>query len=45
MESLVVYVQISSSGELGDPFAVLKSEYKWNKFYHDVFGLVVSWIV
>ena len=36
---------MSSSGEFEDPFALLRTEYKQNKFYRDVFGLVVSLVV
>ena len=36
---------MSSSGEFEDPFALLKTQYKLNKVYRDVFGLAVSRVV
>ena len=35
-------IQVPHACEVEDPFALLETEYKQNKFYRDVFGLVVS---
>ena len=36
---------MSAFDEREDPFASLGSEYKQSKFYRDVFGLVVSYVL
>lgn len=35
-------IQVPHACEVEDPFGLLETEYKQNKFYRDVFGLVVS---